>query len=64
METPQGKLDAARARGYALLCKAKHDSDYLDEENGFTFGDLRTLLRSTDMVWLGHEMPHTRSNVR
>lgn len=64
MESPQAKLDAAIGRGHALLGTALDDSDWLDEESRFTFGDLRTLLNASTTVFLGHEIPHNGSNVR
>ncbi|MBD8677910.1 hypothetical protein [Sphingomonas sp. CFBP 13720] len=53
METPRQKLDAIRARAVALLGTALDDSDWLDEESGFTFGDLRFLISCTDHTILG-----------
>lgn len=64
METPQGKLDAARARGHAFLDMMQDDHAFIDAESRFTVGDLRTILTLTRSLWLGREMPHTGSNVR
>ncbi len=63
-ESPQSRLEAAIARGHALLETAVDDSERLAERVPFTFGDLRFLLMATKAVNLGHDIPHTRSNVR
>ncbi|KZE14065.1 hypothetical protein [Sphingomonas hankookensis] len=63
-ESPQKLLEAAVARAHAFLDLATDDATRLDERAPFTFGDLRILLMATKAVNLGHEIPHTRSNVR
>lgn len=63
-ESPQSKLEAAVARAHAFLETAGDDTERLDERAPFTVGDLRMLLIATKAVNLGHEIPHTGSNVR